>query len=56
MAINFDDDDYAHDDDAIDADDLVCAGSFNPLKDGADGKIIIFNGGVEIQFPYSVKL
>lgn len=44
-----------YDYDSIDPDDLVCSGSFNPLKDGADGKIVIVNGGVEIQFPYSLK-
>jgi hypothetical protein len=45
-----------YDQDTFDADDLVCSGSFNPLKDGTDGKIIIFNGGVEIQFPYTAKI
>ncbi len=45
-----------YDQDTFDEDDLVCSGSFNPLKDGKDGKIIIFNGGVEIQFPYSAKI
>jgi hypothetical protein len=45
-----------YDEDTFDPNDLVCSGSFNPLQDGVDGKVIIFNGGVEIQFPYSVKL
>lgn len=45
-----------YDYDTVDPDDLVCSGSFNPLKDGSDGKIVIVNGGVEIQFPYSVKI
>ena len=45
-----------YDEDTFDANDLVCSGSFNPLQDGVDGKVIIFNGGVQIQFPYAVKL
>jgi hypothetical protein len=45
-----------YDFDTFDPNDLVCSGSFNPLQDGVDGKIIIFNGGVEIQFPYKRKL
>ncbi len=45
-----------YDEDTFDPNDLVCSGSFNPLQDGVDGKIVIFNGGVEIQFPYSIKL
>jgi hypothetical protein len=45
-----------YDEDTFDPNDLVCSGTFNPLKDGTDGKVVIFNGGVEIQFPYSVKL
>lgn len=44
-----------YDEDTFDANDLVCQGSFNPLQDGVDGKVVIFNGGVQIQFPYSVK-
>jgi hypothetical protein len=44
-----------YDQDTFDADDLVCSGSFNPLEDGSDGKIVIFNGGSEIQFPYTTK-
>lgn len=45
-----------YDYDSFDSDDLVCSGSFNPLKDGSDGKIVIFNTGVEIQFPYTIKI
>jgi hypothetical protein len=45
-----------YDYDTFDANDLVCSGSFNPLEDGSDGKIIIFNEGVEIQFPYTTKI
>jgi hypothetical protein len=44
-----------YDQDTFDSDDLVCSGSFNPLKDGSNGKIDILNGSVVIQFPYSVK-
>jgi hypothetical protein len=45
-----------YDEDTFDPNDLVCSGSFNPLEDGIDGEVIIFNGGIEIQFPYTVKL
>lgn len=45
-----------YDTDTFDSDDLVCSGSFNPLKDGADGKIVINDNGVQIQFPYTVKI
>ena len=45
-----------YDEDTFDPNDLVCSGSFNPLQDGVDGKVVIFNNGVEIQFPYLTKL
>jgi hypothetical protein len=45
-----------YDQDTFDSDDLVCSGSFNPLTDGSDGIIVIFDDGVEIQFKYSVKI
>lgn len=44
-----------YDYDTLDADDLVCSGSFNPLKDGKDGVITIFSSGCTVTFKYSVK-
>lgn len=44
------------DKDTFDSDDLVCSGSFNPLEDGSDGLIVVFNSGVEVRFKYSEKI
>ena len=44
-----------YDYDTLDADDLVCSGSFNPLTDGKDGAITIVANGCTVTFKYSVK-
>lgn len=45
-----------YDYDTVDPDDLVCSGTFNPIKDGSDGNIVISNNGCVIKLPYSVKI
>ncbi len=44
-----------YDYDTVDPDDLVCKGSFNPLKDGKDGVITIIANGCTVKFQYKVK-
>jgi hypothetical protein len=44
-----------YDYDTLDADDLVCSGTFNPLTDGKDGEIKILTSGCTVTFKYSVQ-
>ena len=44
-----------YDYDTVDPDDLVCAGTFNPLEDGKDGVITITANGCTVKFQYNVK-